>query len=611
MVSTPSPSAAAQTTTPAWGGLPAWRLLDTRPFDPQRFLQLWQCWRDDAQRPRLLHIVAFAPWPLTAAEWQAGLPAPLQATGSLLAEQWWGLMPGVHRLTFDGGLVSLTLCVGAPADLLREQSFTADALWLDGAALSGVSAKSLARLCRRGTVLSATGLSPDQAQELRSAGFQISADFQQGRFDPAWSPKSLRAQNTSDPSRCVVVGGGLAGASVARALALRGWEVEVLDAAPEPAAGASGLPAGLLVPHLSPDDNLLSRLSRACVRHTLQQARALLRDGLDWDGGGVLEHRVKSGGKSAVPQRFQDDEGFAADWSRPAGPEHRHMAGLPPDALAVWHARAAWIKPSALVRAWLDHPAITWRGGCRVARIERSSASPPHTRPAFASPAPAKDDRPPSAGSSTDWALHAEDGSLLATAPLVVVAAALGSASLTGGRLWLQAVRGQVSWGPVDESLMARLPACTVNGNGHLLPRVPFDDGAVWMTGATYGRGETDLTAREADHSANLSRLEGLLPEVARALAPVFAAGHVRGWTGVRCASHDRRPLVGPLEPGLWVCAAMGSRGLTFAALSAQLLAARLHDEPLPLPLSLAGALDLARQVPERMPQPNPALTLR
>ncbi|RYY87587.1 MAG: FAD-dependent oxidoreductase, partial [Comamonadaceae bacterium] len=70
----------------------------------------------------------------------------------------------------------------------------------------------------------------------------------------------------------------------------------------------------------------------------------------------------------------------------------------------------------------------------------------------------------------------------------------------------------------------------------------------------------------------------------------------VRAWSGVRCASSDRRPLVGEVQPGLWVNTAMGSRGLTFAPLCAELLAARLHAEPLPLPARLASALEVRRQ---------------
>ncbi|MDB5879825.1 MAG: tRNA 5-methylaminomethyl-2-thiouridine biosynthesis protein MnmC, partial [Variovorax sp.] len=49
---------------------------------------------------------------------------------------------------------------------------------------------------------------------------------------------------------------------------------------------------------------------------------------------------------------------------------------------------------------------------------------------------------------------------------------------------------------------------------------------------------------------------------------------------------------------GPWMCTAMGSRGLSFAALCAELLAARWHGEPLPLPTALADALATGRSSP-------------
>ncbi|RYF72780.1 MAG: hypothetical protein EOO29_27810, partial [Comamonadaceae bacterium] len=54
----------------------------------------------------------------------------------------------------------------------------------------------------------------------------------------------------------------------------------------------------------------------------------------------------------------------------------------------------------------------------------------------------------------------------------------------------------------------------------------------------------------------------------------------------------------GPVDaarPGLWVCTALGSRGLSFATLCAELLAARWHGEPLPVPAAWARGLDTAR----------------
>jgi tRNA 5-methylaminomethyl-2-thiouridine biosynthesis bifunctional protein len=157
-------------------------------------------------------------------------------------------------------------------------------------------------------------------------------------------------------------------------------------------------------------------------------------------------------------------------------------------------------------------------------------------------------------------------------------------------------VRGQVSWNLLgDTPALAPTP---VNGNGHLLPDVRLEAGRAWLTGSTYGRGDADGSTREADQLANLDRLRRLLPGAAARLENDFAAGTVRAWRGVRCASSDRRPLVGELAPGLWVSTAMGSRGLTFAPLCAELLAARLHAEPLPLPVRLAAALDARRHAP-------------
>ena len=87
-----------------------------------------------------------------------------------------------------------------------------------------------------------------------------------------------------------------------------------------------------------------------------------------------------------------------------------------------------------------------------------------------------------------------------------------------------------------------------------------------------------------------------LLPAAAARLAPVFASGQVRGWAGVRCATPDRLPLVGPTrQPGVWVCTGMGSRGLSLAVLCGELLAAWLQQEPLPIEATLARQVHSAR----------------
>jgi len=79
--------------------------------------------------------------------------------------------------------------------------------------------------------------------------------------------------------RCIVIGAGIAGAASARALADRRWQVKVLDIAPEPCAAASGVPVGVVSCHASPDDNLLSQLTRAGMQQTLAFARQHLTEG--------------------------------------------------------------------------------------------------------------------------------------------------------------------------------------------------------------------------------------------------------------------------------------------------------------------------------------------
>jgi tRNA 5-methylaminomethyl-2-thiouridine biosynthesis bifunctional protein len=561
----------------AWAARPQWRILETGFGLGLNFLAAWRAWKDDERRPRLLHFASVEAWPVAAEDMvrsAAGSPE-LASLAHALAAQWIGLVPGVHRLVFEDGRVLLTLVVGDVADALRDATFAADSVFLDGfdpernpQMWTADVFKGVARHCRRGTSLATWTVAGEVRRGLAEAGFRVERaeglppkrQCLRAVFDPAWDiRRPLPAPAV--PARCIVVGSGLAGAAAAASLARRGWDVTVVDEAPEPAAGASALPAGLLAPHHSADDTLLSRLTRCGVRMTLQQAATLLREGADWHPGGVLEHRP------AQPARIVDDGSDAArSWTRPADTAHKRAAGLDAEAAAAWHELAAWITPGALVRAWLAQPGIAWCGRTHVRTLERAGDV---------------------------WRLLGADGAMLGEAELVVLAAAHATASLLGGRLPLQPVRGQVSWG-FDRGEL-RLPPFPVNGNGHFLPGVPLGRGTAWLCGSTYGRGESDTAEREADHRSNFEKLAALLPAVARQLEPQFASGSVGAWTGVRCASADRRPCLGEMAPGLWVSTAMGSRGLTFAGLCGELLAARLHGEPLPLERRLADALDTAR----------------
>ncbi len=571
----------------AWASQPQWCILETGFGLGLNFLVTWATWKADPMRPRLLHFVSTEAFPASADDVLRSVRnhPELMALAQELQRQLWGLLPGVHRLTFEGGLVLLTLCLGDAKAMLREQPFQADSVYLDGFSPERNpdiwdlhTLKAVARCCRRGTRVATWTVARSVRDALAQCGFVVKKvpglppkrDNLRGSFDPAWEPKKTPpSPGHRTPGHCVVIGAGLAGAAVAASLARRGWQVVVLDAAAAPAAGASGLPGGVMAPHVSPDDSLFSRLSRSGVRATLQQAETLLQAGSDWSCTGVLEHCMKH--IRARPAAWQQGDAKAAhDWTHPANAEQLAQAGLPPETLALWHVRAGWIKPAALVRAWLATPGVQWRGQAAVSRWVRQGSA---------------------------WQVLDAAGQELARAELLVLAAGYASRALARGagqHLALQAVRGQVSWAWHEPGITDALPPFPVNGHGGLIPALPLAGGTnplAWMAGSSFERDNASAETQPGDAQHNLDRLRTLLPEAAGQLADQFERGKVNAWAGVRCATPSHLPALGPLEPDLWLCSGMGSRGLTFAALCAELLAARLHAEPLPLAQRLADAL--------------------
>lgn len=621
----------------AWKHQNAWRVLESNFANGLNFLATWALWRADSHRPRILHYVAIAATApdlaavktAASSKPESAAVAPLSPLTSLLAVQCFGLLPGFHRMTFEQGRVLLTLCIGDLKPMLREQRFLADSVFLVPAdseaspphwnasdasdAWDTWTAKALARCCRRGTHLAAGPITQLLKQALVQSGFEMptapSGDrieaICSGVYNPRWEPKTNRrpvATQSPQPQICVVIGAGLAGASAAQALARRGWQVTVLDTADVPADGASGVPVGLIAPHVSADDSPRSRLSRAGIRLSLQQARALLVPGQDWDATGVLQRRID--GPLRLPPFWQR---HGLTWSAPAQQGWTHSAwgnGLPELSAALWHAQGGWIKPAALIRAWLAEPGVRFQGNAKVAQLRREGEA---------------------------WTVLDSGGRVLASAKIVVLAAAGGTAALVAnlhGIPALQPVSGQVSWAIQRPAESAALPPYPVNGLGSLVANVPIGallPGATaqtraWFAGATYeANWDADLekfaaTTGEnagenpgvrtaawvaAQHSVNFARLTTLLPAAAEALAGSLTDGSIQSWRGTRHATADRLPIVGPLmtgaSPTLWISTGLGSRGLSLCVLCAELLAAQLGGEPLPIEASLAKKLSSGR----------------
>lgn len=623
----------------AWAGQLQWRILETGFGLGLNFLTTWHAWRQDPQRPRMLHFVSVEAHPVQASDLlRSARTCEGQAPGltdlaQQLTSQWWGLMPGWHRLSFEGGQVLLSLGIGDACERLREQTFHADSVFLDGfdpqrnpRMWDTDTLHQVARLCRQGTRLGTWCVAAAVREPLRSMGFAVERvpglppkrHHLRARCVRPWAgatgtaaaPNALKAPSWPRPGRAMVIGAGIAGACTAAALARRGWQVQVLDAASEPAAGASGLPAGLFAPHVSPDDAPLSRLSRAGVRATRQALMQLLphSQAQAWAADGVLERPIER-----VRQWPDAAHAGLYDTSRPATdadyqPLHDpQLSTAEPGAL--WHGRGGWMQPGALVRACLQQAGVQWQGNTTVAALRCDAMDPPRAQQAR-------------------WTALDARGQALARADLVVVAAAYATQALcvtqTGSALHtaqavqpsppsdrfhpphatalpLQPLRGQVTFGPMPPGSPASPFA--VHGHGSVIAGVNLPmwlaGVPMWVAGSTFERGRTDTGVDADAHQRNLDRLRALAPGLADRIAARAAAdAPVHGWAGVRATLPDRLPAVGPLSesaPAPWVLAGLGSRGLTLAPLAAELLCAWLHDEPLPVDRALATRLRASR----------------
>ncbi len=548
----------------AWAGRERFVVCETGFGLGLNFLATWQAWRNDPQRSRRMHFVSVEKHPFRRYDlWRIHQRWPeLAGLSMALLRDWPLLAPGLHRLHFDDGQVTLTLAFGDALDLLPNMEVAADALYLDGFSpaknpelWSHKLVAALAKLAAPGATLATWSVAGTVKEHLASAGFEVTKrpgfgakrEMLVGRMSGDDNDESIADR------RLVVIGAGAAGASAANRLAARGYEVMVVESASQPGEGASGNKAGVFRPLPSLDDSKLSRLLRACflygrrhvaalsgVRFGITGALQLARDARHED----IQRRVAEA--QAVPElaRFVDRD------------EAAQLAGWPVAFGGWWFEAAGWINPPSLCRANLVD--IPVRFGCVVDRLERSADGL--------------------------WRLFDAVGTLIAEAPCVVLANGVDAPRLAPG-LPVRVGRGLVSHLPENAVPPFNIVATR---NGYVTPAV---DG-IHCAGATLDADDADPVPRLADHVENLSRLDAILPGYGDKLDPAILDGRV----GFRPMSPDRMPIVGPLgEPGLWTINGFGARGLVWASLCGELLAAQIGGEPLPIEADLARALDPKR----------------
>lgn len=591
----------------AGNGLPArWRgrerfvVLETGFGLGNNLLATWQAWRDDPARCGHLHFVSIEKHPLTR-EALAALPreadvAPLAAQ---LQAAWPPLVHGLHRLVFEGGRVELLLAFGDAAEWVPELVLQADALYLDGFAPARNpelwSERLLAQLgqrCRAGATAATWSAARPVRDALGRAGFAVERaagsagkrDITLARLDPRAARRGLppgRPAERAVARHALIVGGGLAGCAAAHALAQQGWTSTVFDRHPHPAQEGSGNPAGLFHGTLHGEDGVHARWNRAAALEAQRLVgHALAAHGVPGAVGGLL--RLEGELDVAAMQALVAAQGLPEDFvqvlDRNAA---RALAGAALPSPAWFYPGGGWVSPPRLAAALLAEAgtAVQWHGQTSIERLAQRG---------------------------DHWALLDAAGHEIATGATVVLANAHDAPRLAGSTaITLGSLRGQLSGVALADhpALAAALPRLPVSGQGYALPAL---DGWAWF-GATSQRGDADAGLRDDDHRHNLAQLQRLTGS-----APAIEERECTGRVGWRCSARDRLPLVGawPDEaaavgalqpravarrPGLFTFTGLGSRGLTWAALGARVLASWVCGSPAPVEASLLDAVDPAR----------------
>lgn len=538
-------------------------------------LAVWSAWKKARLPHAQLHISTIESFPLAradAAKVLANFSEVSELSNKLLA-RWPVRAYAPQRLWFPEDGLSLTLFTGEAETVLAGLTGAFDAWFLDGFSparnpgmWSPELLRQIARLSAPGARAATFTVAGDVRRGLDVAGFAVEKkpgfgkkrERLEARFLGVPAPAtSIYPYGGVEPKRVAVLGGGIAGASVARALTQRGVEVVVLEAARELGAGASGNPAGLVMPRLD-RDGVLSEVYLAAYLHAVATYEKL--DVFEARG---VEQQAQGDGAEALADLLSDPP-LPADW----------FSSLP-DGGAL-HARAGLIKPQLAIRRMLEGATLICESPVQC--LDRDNAA---------------------------WVVRAPDGRALLKADAVVLAC---GAALTqfepASFLPIALSRGQIEWGKGATPQRAFTRGTYV---------APFDGGVLF--GATFDKTPAPL---EDARARNLAALRDLAPEIASTVdqASLHSRASERATTPDRAPiagllpdaeawlkqyadlAHGRIPNTDtppPAHAGIYVIGGLGARGLTLAPLLGEVLASEMCNEPALLSQLARDAIHPAR----------------
>lgn len=530
-------------------------------------LKLWQSLGDEAPH---LHYITTENAPLEPDVISKALsifPELIDLLPELIAilpPRWAGRH---HRYIF-GGKVSVDFLYGDALEMLTASSFKADAWFLDGFAPDRNPAmwqpalfKAIERCSTGDATLASFTAAKDVQMGLTEAGFDVTVQsgqpFKDSRITAKRNPKSQKYLNkniNNADQRIVIIGTGVAGASVAAGLIRQGITPLVLGRGDGPHDGASGNMVAVQVPFLAAKDITSSRLSLTAFSYARWLARHL---DVSIDDTAMVYGWNE---REEIRQKKIDAMGHPdCLFVHASVDDAQNHTGLDAGLSGFVFPEGGSINPRAMCQAMLE--GAETRYGITVEGFEQIDGR---------------------------WHLHTDQEDIIADK--VVLATGAGLKNLT--RTWLDPLLNlQVTAGRVSHLPSSVFPdlQSALSFGGYL---ARSHDGAVAL-GASFDRDidddidpyqETVMTSD--DHANNL----GLLPEALRGEVPALSAWE--GRVSYRLAAEDRQPIAGEVQDGLFILAALGSRGMVTGPLLGEYITSLLTGVPSPLDRDMAALVN-------------------
>ena len=553
------------------------------------FLVAWAAWENaPKQSGARLHFLSFEKYPLSDEHMSRAHQSwpDLAGYSDRLRNTLPPAVRGFHRLPLTEG-VSLTLFYGDALDGLEQAKGEIDAWFLDGFSPAKNPEmwrtelySEMARLSRSGATAATFTVAGDVRRGLTAAGFELEKRSGYGRkremltaqlsnTPPIKSAKPWFHANAllAKPSgaRVAVIGGGIAGASLAYALKRHGLVPVVFDTAP--ASGASGNPAGLIMPRLDLGDTPAAKFFLQAYVNVIR----LLSDLNEADHPSLFAPCGVTLCANDENERARHEK-IVVEKLLPEGWIEQRDDGL-------FFPQAGVVDPPRYVETLLDGVEIRRE---RVTAIDHG-----------------------------DKSLFIITENERCEVDAVVIANGVGALRFAQTRtLPLSGVAGQL-----DHFTDAPAPDHATAAGPYAAPA----PGGGLVIGATYDKltpGEAP-TVSAAATKENIAAAAPLIPDIAAGLT--LEQSNSRA--SVRCQTPDRLPLAGPvpdwgfyggaydglrqgkrldypageMQPGIFILTGLGSRGLVTAPLCAEIIASALSGAPSPVGRDVAEALHPAR----------------